>query len=580
MCRSCLTVPDARSVAPAARAGDRCLVVFALLCGLSAGCGRHGAEGGAAPGPSTPQATTPPSKESTVTTFRDVTQEARLTFTHQLADGVLSNIMESDGAGGTILDYDGDGWMDVYLVNSGPDPAFSDAPPGTARLPNRLFRNLGNGTFADVTEQAGVAGRGFGTTAAAADYDNDGDTDLLVVNFGSLVLYRNRGDGTFEDHTQAAGLGAHRGPGIAATFLDADLDGKLDLFVGNYLEFDPAVKPEPGSSAPYPGPLSYPSTFNVLYRNRGDGAFEDISEAAGIRIPGHRAMGVAPFDYDGDGDQDLYVSNDATANLLLENDGHGRFREVALARGAALNQFGAAGGSMAATIGDADGDGLPDLFVTRFDQPSLYLNSKGGLFEDRITASGILELANLLVGWGAGFLDYDLDGDADLFIINGDPHFLKGLPALLLENQGNARFISVGGRAGVLPTTPLNGRGGGLFDFDNDGRMDVVISTLGGEAVLWRNVHPTTHHWLALRLVGTRGNRDGFGARVELVAGGRVQIAEARCPTAYVFQHDPRRHFGLGSASVVERLTIRWPGGHVQELKEVRVDQILTVREG
>lgn len=510
--------------------------------------------------------------------FRDVTREARLAFTHQLADGNLSNIMESDGAGGTILDYDGDGWMDVYLVNSGPDPVMSDAPAGTPRHPNRLFRNLGNGAFADVTAQAGVAGHGFGTTAAAADYDNDGDTDLLVVNFGSLILYRNPGDGTFEDVTEAAGL-HHARPGIAATFFDADLDGRLDLFVGNYLTFDPQVKPESGSTVPYPGPLSYASEFNVLFRNRGDGTFEDVSEAAGIRIPGHRAMGVAAFDYDRDGDADLYVSNDGTANLLLENDGHGHFHDGALARGAGFNQFGAAGGSMAAAIGDADGDGLPDLFVTRFDQPSLYLNSKGSLFEDRIVASGILEAAAQLVGWGAGFLDFDLDGDADLFIANGDPHFLKGMPALLLENSGNARFTSIGGRTGALPGSAVNGRGCGIFDFDNDGRLDVVVSTLGGEAVLLRNELPTKRHWLTLRLEGTRGNRDGFGAWVDVVAGGRTQTTEARCPTAYVFQHDPRLHFGLGNAAVVERITIRWPGGHVQELQEVPANQIVTIRE-
>ena len=323
------------------------LGLAALL--LASGCGKP-----SLPGDSSAR---PASLQPASLRFDEITERAGLRFTHQLADGRLSNIMESDGAGGCVLDFDGDGWMDIYLVNSGPAPVLSDAPAGTKRTPNRLFHNRGDSTFEDVTERAGVAGHGFGTTAAAADFDNDGHTDLLVVNFGSLILYRNQGNGTFKDITAAAGL-TQTNAAISAAFLDADGDGWLDLFVANYLLFDPAVRLPAGSTGTYPGPLSYGPEFNRLYRNRGDGTFEEISERSGVRIDGHRAMSVAPIDFDLDGDTDLYVSNDGTANLLLANDGKGRFKDVALPAGAAFNQFGEAAGSMGAAVGDVNGDVL------------------------------------------------------------------------------------------------------------------------------------------------------------------------------------------------------------------------------
>jgi hypothetical protein len=501
-----------------------------------------------------------------------------LDFVHQLADGKLSNIVESDGAGGALLDYNGDGFLDVYLVNSGPAPVLSDAPPDTPRQPNRLFRNRGNGTFEDVTRQAGLAGHGFGITAAAADYDNDGDTDLYVVNYNGGLLFQNQGDGTFKDVTARSGLTNPSG-GISATFLDADGDGFLDLFVANYLVFDPQVKPPAGSAAPYAGPLAYEPMFNALFRNRGDGTFEDISERAGIRIPGHRAMSVTSLDYDLDGDADIYVSNDATANLLLANDGKGQFKEMGLLTGAAFNQFGEAPGSMGAAIGDVNGDGLPDLFVTRFGHASLFLNSRGGFFEDRIQASGVLELSSKHTGWGGNLFDFDNDGDLDLFIANGDAHFLKGMPPLLFENLGNGTFRDAGAKGGPLFQTLLNARGSGVGDFDNDGQLDLVLTTLAGPAALLMNRRATPQHWLALALEGARSNRDGFGAQVRVSAAGRVQYAEARCPTTYVFQQDTRLHFGLAGQTRADRIDIRWPSGQTQTLTNVAADQVLKVRE-
>lgn len=554
-----------------AGARRKCLRLWStLLTGLvMAGCGKtpEGTRAGAA-SPAEPDAAI----------FEDVTQQAGVEFVHQLANGQLDNIMKSDGAGGAILDYDGDGFMDIYLVNSGPVPGLSDAPAGTPRWPNRLYRNRGDGRFEDATQRAGVEGRGFGTTAAAADYDNDGDTDLLVVNFGELILYRNRGDGAFEEVTTAAGLTSKQA-GISATFFDADNDGWLDLFVANYLVFDPAVKPPAGSGVPYAGPLSYEPEFNLLYRNRGDGSFEDVSGEAGIRLADHRAMSVTPLDFDRDGDQDVYVSNDATANLLLANDGKGHFTEVGLASGVAFNQFGEAAGSMGAAVGDANGDGLPDLLVTRLGNASLYLNSRGGLFDDRIAASGILSVSSQYTGWGGNFLDFDNDGDLDVFMATGDAHALRGSPSLLLENQGRAAFVNASDRGGAFFQRKMNLRGSGAFDFDNDGRMDLLLTSLGDRAVLLRNRSTTAHHWLTLKLTGSRSNRDGFGAHVTLVAGDRTWQAEARCPTSYLFQQDPRLHFGLGTVSKVDRIEIRWPSGTTQTVANPPIDQIVRIQE-
>jgi hypothetical protein len=510
--------------------------------------------------------------------FNEVTTDAGIDFRHQLADGDLSNIMESDGAGGLVFDHDNDGFLDLYLVNSGPAPVLSDAPLETERWPNRLYRNRGDGTFEDRTEAAGVAGHGFGTTAAAADYDNDGDTDLLVVNLGGLILFENRGDGTFREVTAEAGLTNDRA-GISATFLDADRDGWLDLFVANYLVFDPTIKPAPGSQAPYPGPLAYDPEFNVLYRNRGDGTFEDVSEASGIRVPGHRAMSVTALDYDLDGDADLYVSNDGTANLLLQNDGTGHFKDVALETGVGFNGFGKADGSMGACVGDVDGDNRPDLLVTRFGNASLYLNSDLGFFEDRIESSGILRVSSQFTGWGGSFLDYDNDGDLDVFIANGDPHFMLGMPALLLENTGNARFRDASHRAGPFFTGKTNARGSGVWDYDNDGRPALVINSLGEPAVLLHNTAAATNHFLTLKLEGTQSNRDGFGALVRVEADGQVWQTEARCPTSYLFQSDPRLHFGLGESAEIDRIHVRWPSGTEQELADVPADHFLTLRE-
>ncbi len=508
--------------------------------------------------------------------FEDVTARAGLRFTHQLFHDRIANILLSNGAGGTVLDFDQDGFMDVYLVNWAPVPGVTSPKYPGPREPNRLFRNRGDGTFEDVTDRAGVAASGFGFAAAAGDFDNDGFPDLYVVNYGRNLLFRNRGNGTFEDVTDRAGVG-DAGTGISAAWLDTDRDGRLDLFVANYLTFDPATVSEQNPGA-YPGPLAYPGEVNVLYRNRGDGTFEDVTRAAGLPVPGHRAMSVTAFDADRDGDTDLYVSNDDTPNMLWLNDGSGRFREVAIEAGVAFNSIGEAPGSMNAAVADFNGDGLTDLYITRLGYGSLYLRTARGLYEDRMFASGLGRLTQPYVGWGGVPLDYDCDGDSDLFVTNGDAFVLSGTLSLLLENDGRAQFSDAAARGGPFFQRRLDGRGAAVLDYNNDGRPDLLITTLGGPAVLLEN-RGTSGHWLTLALQGTRSNRDGFGTLVTVTAGGRTWQTEAYCPTGFLMQGDPRVHVGLGPATRIERLELRWPSGQTQVLTNLAVDRILKVTE-
>lgn len=530
-----------------------------------------------ADGSRTPRPPTPPIAAAADDLFEEVAEKVGVRFLHQFAHRKIANILLSNGAGGAVLDYDDDGWMDLYLLNWGSLDGVTAKDFGTRREPNRLYRNRGNGTFEDVTERAGLTGNGFSSAVAAADYDNDGHTDLYVVNFGPNALYRNRGDGTFVEVSTPAGVG-DTGTGISATFLDADRDGRLDLFVANYLTFDPSTVSEQNPGA-YPGPLAYPGEVNRLFRNRGDGTFEDVTKASGLFAPGHRAMSVSAFDCDADGDTDLYVSNDDTPNALWLNDGAGRFREVALETGVAFNAIGEAPGSMNAALADANGDGLVDLYISRLGYGSLYLRNAPGRYDDRMWASGLGRLTQNYVGWGAVFLDLENDGDADLFIANGDAFTLEGTKPLLLENDGAARFAEASTRGGRFFEQQINGRGAAVADFDNDGRLDVVVTALADRAFVLRNRSASGHHWLKLSLEGTRSNRDGFGTLITVTAGGRTWKAEAMCPTGFLMQGDQRVHLGLGGAPKVDRLRLRWPSGREQELKDVAVDRVLNVRE-
>jgi hypothetical protein len=520
---------------------------------------------------------TPPIPAKAGDWFEDVTQRAGIDFVHQFCHQRIANILLSDGSGGVVFDYDNDGFMDIYLVNWGPLKGVTAAAPDVVRQPNRLYHNRGDGTFEDVTEKAGLAGSGFGSAAAAGDFDNDGFTDLYVVNVGRSVLYRNRGDGTFEDVTARAGVG-HVGTGISAVFLDYDNDGWLDLYVGNYLTYVPEKESEQNPGA-YPGPLAYAGEANVLYHNRGDGTFEDVTRQAGLYSPGNRTMSVGAFDCNRDGHEDLYVCNDDTPNQLWLNDGKGHFQEVAVAAGVAFNSIGEAPGSMNAAAGDANGDGLTDLFVTRLGYGSLYLRTAKGFYDDRMWASGLGRLTQKYVAWGGTFLDFDNDGDLDLFIVNGDAFNLDGVVSLLLENDGHGQFTDASAKGGAFFQTPINGRGNAVLDFDNDGRMDVLLTTLAGRPFLLHNRCPLKNHWLTLQLEGTRSNRNGYGALLALTAGDLTLHSEALCPAGFLLQGDARPHFGLGSHPRVDRLEIRWPSGCVQVLTNLAADRILKVRE-
>jgi hypothetical protein len=532
--------------------------------------------------PSNPQkhgefSVTPPISAGPNDVFEDVTARSGITFVQQYCDERIANILESNGSGAAILDYDRDGWMDIYLVNPGPLDGVTHHQPGTQREPNRLYRNKGDGMFEDVTEKAGVPGNGYAFAAAAADYDNDGYPDLYVVNAGKNILYHNRGNGTFEDVTDKARVG-DKGTGIGAVWVDVDRDGKLDLFVANYLTYDPDHKLYFNPDA-YPGPLSYKPEFNCLYRNKGDGTFEDISEPAGIRIPGHRAMSVCAFDYDDDGDDDLYICNDATPNLLLMNDGKGHFHDVALQAQVAFNALGEAAGSMTAAIGDYNGDQILDILVSRLGYGSLYAGRKDRIYDDRMMASGLGSITAQYVGWGSNFIDFDNDGDLDAFVVNGDAHRMSGWESLLLENKGDGTFDNAVDKGGAYFRTKIRARGSMVLDHSNDGRLDLLITALGDRVFLLRNRSVSGNHWITLALEGTRSNRDGFGARIRLTAGGKTYYTQARCQAAFLGTADPRAHFGLGQTATIEKVEIRWPSGQVQILTGVAPDQILRIKE-
>jgi tetratricopeptide (TPR) repeat protein len=494
-------------------------------------------------------------------------------------------IGDTMGGGVGLFDADGDGWLDVYFVNGCRLPIDPDRPPA----PNRLFRNNGDGTFADVTAGAGVGGRGYGMGCAVGDYDNDGHDDLFVTGLGSTLLYHNNGDGTFTDVTMKAGVGSTRWC-TAAGFGDLDGDGDLDLVVVTYVEADPRNAPDCHSALGHPihcPPGKFPAQFDHLFRNNGDGTFTDVSREAGLEVPDGRGLGLAIADLDGDGWLDLFVANDAVPNFLFLNRGGLRFEETATAAGAAYDGTGNATASMGVVADDLDGDGRLDLLHTNFrNEGNTFLHNLGsGLFVDASARAGLDAPSRPMTGFGAAALDADNDGRLDLFVANGhvdDQPWIR-LPMAQLPQSytglADGRFDAA--PAGAVSTyfaSPVVGRGMAAGDLDNDGLVDLVVIHRDAPAALLHNTS-VGGHWLGLRLVGTASSRTPIGARATCRAGGRTFVRWLTSGTSYLSAHDQRLWFGLGAAATIDELEVLWPSGSVQRLYGLKADRVLDLRE-
>ena len=511
-------------------------------------------------------------------------------------------IIETNGSGVALLDYDNDGWLDVLTLSG---TRLSDGTrdevkyaPGSAPS-NRLYRNVRNGTFQDVTDRAGLRRTGWASSVCAGDYDNDGWTDLFLTYYGRNVLYRNRGGGRFEDATARAGLAASAVRwGSGCTFVDYDRDGRLDLFVGNYLRFDLATATEPGKgpnclwkgSAVNCGPRGLPTDTNLLYHNRGGGTFADVSEASGIAKVTHRyPMTAFAVDLTGDGWSDIYVASDSTAAILYRNNHDGTFTDVAVESGAAYSENGNPQAGMGVAVGDYNHDGLLDVLKTHFadDIPSLYRNLGKGLFED-VAATAGLGVENRYVEWGAGLPDLDNDGLHDLFYVTGNvypeiertmPQYPHRGPRLVFRNTGAAGFVNVTNRSGDA-SVPHSSRGAAFGDLDNDGDVDVLVMNMNEPASLLRNEYAGGHGWIVLKLEGTASNRSAIGATVVVTSGGRRQARAVLSQSSYYSHDDLRLHFGLGGQSKAERVEIAWPSGRVEALTNVEGRRVVTIKEG
>lgn len=507
-------------------------------------------------------------------------------------------IFESTGSGVALIDYDRDGYPDIFLVNGSRLEPF---PSGTAPT-NHLFHNNRNGTFTDVTARSGLAGFGWGQGVCAGDFDNDGFDDLFVTYYGRQnVLYHNNHDGTFSDVTQKTGLSVQpRNYSSGCAFVDYDRDAKLDLFVASYVDIDNSSAGLPGSgpnclykgTAVFCGPRGLPAAQSHLYRNLGNGKFVDVSESAGITHAGKcYGLGVLTADFENRGWPDIYVACDTTPSLLFRNNGNGTFAERGVQAGVAYDEDGREQAGMGVSAADYDADGWLDIFKTNFedDVPDLYRNERGGNFSFR-TFDARLGFYLKYLGWGGGFLDYDNDGWPDIFIANGhvypelESHNHAESPYrqrnLLFRNSGNGQFEDVTSIAGPGFEVRRSARGAAFGDLRNDGNIDIVVNNQNDPPTLLHNESENTNHWISIRTVGTKSNRDGIGARVEVVALGHRQIQDVRSGGSYLSQSDLRVHFGVGAATKIDHIEVRWPSGLFDKLKDVSTDRHITIEEG
>ena len=520
--------------------------------------------------------------------FSDRTRALGIDFRHQRGASPQKHLVETMGSGCALLDYDGDGRLDVLLINGGRTP---DSPPFEPRA-HALYRNRGGGRLEEVTREAGLGlPADYGMGVAVGDYDNDGDPDLYLTHFGPNRLYRNNGDGTFSDVTGRAGVaGAEWSTGAA--FFDYDRDGAPDLYVVNYLDatFERNPPCEMKGIRAYCHPRHFAGVPDRLYRNLGDGRFREVSRSSGILNPEGKGLGVVAADFDGDGWVDLYVANDSVRNFLLRNKGDGTFSDVTLLSGTGYNSQAQAEAGMGVDAADYDGDRLLDIFVTNYDLETnaLYRYQGNWLFGDERWRSGLARKDRFLLGFGAGFLDFDNDGDRDLLVVNGhvvdnieriQPDLSHPQPDQLFENRGG-RFVEHGPFYRWSSRQPRVGRGAALGDIDNDGDIDVLISNCGAEPTLLINRVGARRNWIQLRLTGTDSSRDAVGTRLTLTTAEGEQSDQITAGGSYLSASDLRAHFGLGEAARVEEIRIRWPSGKEEVLKDIPANRILHVTEG
>lgn len=530
---------------------------------------------------------------ATAIQFVDVTEEAGIDFHHVNGAEGAFHLPETLGAGGAFFDADNDGFLDIYLVNSG----YWDKPPSARQAVSTLYRNNRDGTFTDITMTARVENSGnYGQGAACADYNNDGNVDLYVTNFGANVLYRNNGDGTFTDVTMSAGVG-DPGWSSSACFLDYNTDGHLDLFVVNYLVYSLDVPYLPcgeDGTQTYCHPSLFEGAPDTLYRNNGDGTFTDVSQATGVGGIGGmfhgKGLGVVSADFNNDGAPDLYVANDDTRNDFFYNNGDGTFSEISLLAGCAYSFNGIAQAGMGVTVADYNADSWLDIFVTNlsYETNALYRNNGDGTFTDVIYEAHLGKESFLFVGFGTRFFDADNDRWQDIFIVNG--HILDNIedthdvltyrqPDQLFRNKGDGTFQEVSESAGAYFQRATVSRGALFGDYDNDGDVDTLVTQSNGPATLLENKTETQNNWGSIKTVGVISNRDGIGTRITITAGEHTQIQEVNPGASYLSSHDPRCHFGLGTNTAIDRLEVRWQSGVVQIFENLPANQVHTVSE-
>lgn len=516
--------------------------------------------------------------------FSDATEKAGLRFVHTWGSPRMRNMVDSVGSGVGFFDYDGDGQMDIFLAQSGGGES-------------RLYRNEGNWTFTDVTEKAGLKIAGYGMGVAAADYDNDGHQDFFVTSYGRNILFHNSGNGTFTDVTEKAGLEVVNAFSTQAAWADIDNDGHLDLYVTHYIDYRPEMKHVHAGALSkregfsfFPGPRDYDAVTDTLYRNNGNGTFENITENAGLS-PGGKGLGVAFSDLDNDGDQDIFVANDRTPKFLYENDGKGRFREHAFRSGVAVSEDGEATAGMAVAVDDFDGDGLLDLVMTNmiFEFNSLFRNEGGMRFRDIARASHFAEDSYRFVGFGVASLDIDNDGWRDILVNNG--HMVDYIDAFsqsmtskqerqVYLNRGGGQFSDVTRDCGDVYAVRKLGRGLAYADVDDDGKMDLLAADAGERPALYHNATKNSGHWLRIRVSGRKSNRDGIGAKIFVTVGDRTQIQEVRAQSSYLATNDPRNLFGLGENDGADAIELRWPSGRIDRIGPTKADQTILIEEG